>query len=112
MLSPFVGALATVTHTSRRLSGLFAVGVLAAQSAACGAPPLEPRLPDPGAPHFTVMSYNIELGAKGEPSTLKSIGDIGADLVGLQEVTPEAEAWLRDTYAELYPYQLYQAKGG
>jgi len=105
-------ALTAVTLSSPRLGAMVAVGFLAALSGACGEPPLAPRPPDPGAPHFTVMSYNIELGAKREPSTLQSIGYIDADLVGLQEVTPEAEAWLRVAYAEQYPYQLYQSKGG
>jgi endonuclease/exonuclease/phosphatase family metal-dependent hydrolase len=101
-------------RASQRSTVLAAVAVssLAALSNACGQPPLESRQPDPGAPHFTVMSYNIELGAKHEPSTLESIGEIDADIVGLQEVTPEAETWLRATYAEQYPYQLYQSKGG
>jgi endonuclease/exonuclease/phosphatase family metal-dependent hydrolase len=58
------------------------------------------------------MSYNIELGAAGEPSTLDAIGEIDADLVCLQEVTPEAEAELRARYAEEYPYQLFKSKGG
>lgn len=104
-------ALHALPRCRRALAGV-TVFTLATLSSACGQPPLKPRAPDPGAPHFTVMSYNIELGAKHEPSTLESIGDLDADIVGLQEVTPEAEAWLRDAYAEQYPYQLYQAKGG
>jgi endonuclease/exonuclease/phosphatase family metal-dependent hydrolase len=58
------------------------------------------------------MSYNIELGAAGAVTTLESIGTLDADIVGLQEVTPQAEAWLRAAYVEQYPYQLYQSKGG
>jgi hypothetical protein len=58
------------------------------------------------------MSYNIELGAAGAAETLESIGALDADVVGLQEVTPEAEASLRATYAAQYPHQLYQSKGG
>jgi hypothetical protein len=38
------------------------------------------------------MSYNIELGAAGETSTLEAIGHLDADVVALQEVTPQAEA--------------------
>lgn len=81
-------------------------------ASACAEPELRPRPPSDGAPHFTVMSYNIELGAQDEASTLDSIGRIGADIVCLQEVTPAAEAALRTIYAEEYPYQLFQARGG
>jgi endonuclease/exonuclease/phosphatase family metal-dependent hydrolase len=79
---------------------------------ACGEPPLMPRQPSDGAPHFTVMSYNIELGAAGAAATLDGIGALDADIVCLQEVTPEAEASLRATYAVQYPHQLFQSKGG
>lgn len=58
------------------------------------------------------MSYNIELGAAGAGSTLDAIGEIDADIVCLQEVTPEAEQSLRASYGEQYPYQLYKSKGG
>lgn len=81
-------------------------------ASACGQPQLEARPPSDGAPHFTVMSYNIELGAAGAADTLEAIGALDADVVALQEVTPQAESWLRAAYAEQYPYQLYQSKGG
>jgi endonuclease/exonuclease/phosphatase family metal-dependent hydrolase len=86
--------------------------VLAPFAVACGQPPLTPRPPSDGAPHFTLMSYNIELGAAGEQATLDSIGLLDADVVALQEVTHEAEAWLRAAHAERYPNQLYKSKGG
>src|SRR5688572_5048718 len=81
-------------------------------SAACGEPPLRPRAPSEGAPHFTVLSYNIELGAIGESDTLDAIGTLDADIVCLQEVTPTSEVVLRADYAARYPYQLYKSKGG
>src|SRR4051812_18200741 len=86
--------------------------VFLALFAACGEPPLRPRPPREGAPHFTIMSYNIELGAAGSPRSLEGLDDLKADIVCLQEVTPAAEAQLRLAYAELYPYQLYKSKGG
>src|SRR4051812_42542219 len=83
--------------------------IILAVCAACGQPPLRPRPPSEGAPHFTVMSYNVELGAEDSP---KSLENLEADIVCLQEVTPAAEVRLRATYAERYPYQLYKSKGG
>ena len=58
------------------------------------------------------MTYNIELGAKGEASTLDSIGAVNADIACLQEVTPAAELAMRERFTELYPYQLFEPQGG
>jgi len=85
---------------------------LAVIAGGCGEPPLQPRPPSEGAPHFTVMTYNIELGAKGESRTLDGIGAVDADIACLQEVTPASELLMRERYADLYPYQLFQSKGG
>jgi len=87
------------------LSSIFAI-------TACGEPLLRPRPPSEGAPHFTVMSYNIEIGGAGEPENLDAIGTVDADIVCLQEVTPESEVELRSLYAERYPYQLFKPQGG
>jgi vancomycin resistance protein VanJ len=92
--------------------GVIAGGVIAGSVVGCGEPPLRPRPPSEGAPHYTVMSYNIELGAEGAPRTLQGIGTTDADIVCLQEVTPAAEAALKASYSEQYPYQLFQSKGG
>src|SRR3954471_14927197 len=78
-------------------------------AAGCGEPPLHPTQPSEGAPHFTVMSYNIELGAVDGPETLTEIGKLAPDIACLQEVTPDSEIILRDRYAALYPYQLFQS---
>jgi endonuclease/exonuclease/phosphatase family metal-dependent hydrolase len=58
------------------------------------------------------MSYNVELGAEGERSSLDDFDAMDADIVCLQEVTPAAEVTLRTEYADAYPYQLYKSKGG
>jgi endonuclease/exonuclease/phosphatase family metal-dependent hydrolase len=78
----------------------------------CGQPPLSPSEPTEGAPHFRIGSYNVEIGAEDDPGNLDVVGDIGAEIFALQEVTPAAEARLRVMYAEQYPHQLYQSKGG
>jgi len=86
--------------------------VVALGATGCGEPPLRPSEPTEGAPHFRVASYNVELGAEDEPGNLDVVGALGAEIISLQEVTPWAEARLRSLYADLYPYQLYQSKGG
>lgn len=76
--------------------------------AGCGERPLEPRDPTPGVPHYVFQTYNVEAGDDGDPATIDAIGKGNADIVCLQETTPEFEAVLRPRYADEYPYQLYQ----
>lgn len=75
---------------------------------ACGERPLEPREPTPGVPHYTIQSYNVESGDEDDPGTVAAVGKNHADIVCLQETTPEFELVLRERYADEYPYQLYQ----
>jgi vancomycin resistance protein VanJ len=84
---------------------------LALVTAGCVEAPREPREPSQGAPHFTVMSYNIELGSV-DSATLAAIGSANADVVALQEVTPEASRVIQEVYGEQYPYQLHRPTGG
>jgi endonuclease/exonuclease/phosphatase family metal-dependent hydrolase len=59
-----------------------------------------------------VMSYNIEFHSAGEPRTLEAIGAQQADVVAMQEVTFDMQPLIQARYADLYPYQLYQASTG
>src|SRR6185295_15464138 len=93
-----------------RMREFFALAALGAL--ACGKPPLQPSDPTPGAPHFTVMTYNVEFHSAGKVSTLDAIGAKQPDVVALQEMTPGMEAEIRETYAELYPFQLFDSAGG
>lgn len=74
---------------------------------ACGERPLEPRDPTPGAVHFVVKTYNVEVGDEGRSATIDAVGSGNPDLVCLQETSPAFEAVLRERYADQYPYQLY-----
>jgi endonuclease/exonuclease/phosphatase (EEP) superfamily protein YafD len=77
----------------------------------CGQPPLEPRDPTPGVPHFTIATYNILSGQAGDESTLETIGATHADIICLEEITPEWERAVRDRYATEYPNMLFYAEG-
>jgi endonuclease/exonuclease/phosphatase family metal-dependent hydrolase len=74
----------------------------------CGARPLEPRDPDPGAFHFRIESYNVLDEASGNPYTLWAIGIPDAEIVCLQEITPEWQAAIEQRYASRYPYRLFK----
>jgi endonuclease/exonuclease/phosphatase family metal-dependent hydrolase len=78
-------------------------------SLACGERPLEPRDPTPGVPHYVVKSYNIRAGDHGLSGTVSAIGAGKADVIFLQEVTPQWEDVIRSTYTERYPHQLFKA---
>lgn len=81
-------------------------------TSACGPVPLEPRDPDPGAAHFTVQTFNVEFLHSGDEATIEAVGHANADIVCLQEVTPDWELVLRDRYGEQYPSMLFRSKGG
>lgn len=90
-----------------RLIGL----LLVVACAGCGERPLEPREPTPGVAHFTIATYNILDKASRDPGTVEAVGAVGADIVCLQEVTPEWEAILRVRYRERYPHMLFYPSG-
>jgi hypothetical protein len=63
-------------------------------------------------PHFTVASFNLYFPASDDPSTIEAVGETGADVVFLQEVSPRWQSVLDQRYRELYPHQLFAAAGG
>jgi endonuclease/exonuclease/phosphatase family metal-dependent hydrolase len=77
----------------------------------CGQPPLSPRDPTPGVPHFTIATFNVEATHWSDPATVAAVGATGADVICLQEVTGEWEDVLRRTYSEKYPHMLYRPGG-
>jgi endonuclease/exonuclease/phosphatase family metal-dependent hydrolase len=77
----------------------------------CGEAPMQPREPTPGVPHFTIATYNIEADKFADEPTIRAIGDLGVDILCLQEVGEEWERVLRARYADRYPYMLFFAQG-
>jgi endonuclease/exonuclease/phosphatase family metal-dependent hydrolase len=78
---------------------------------ACGERPLTPRDPTPGVPHFTIATYNVEDIRSSDPETVAAVGEIGANILCLQEVTDDWAKVLRQTYSARYPYMLYRPGG-
>ncbi len=81
---------------------------LALALSACATAPLAPRSPAPGAASYTVESYNVECGKHEDKTIIEAVGAGDADIVCLQETTPQYEAALRPRYAARYPHQLYR----
>jgi endonuclease/exonuclease/phosphatase (EEP) superfamily protein YafD len=89
-----------------------AFGILAAFAAACATPSRQPRAPAAGTPSFEVMTYNVNFGIAGDPSTLSAIKGEQADLVVLQETTPEWEESLRAELSDEYPHMAFRHAAG
>ena len=60
-----------------------------------------------GAPQVKVMTFNVNYGIAGDPSTIQAIAGAGADLVFLQETTPAWERTLRASLSKTYPHMAF-----
>jgi endonuclease/exonuclease/phosphatase family metal-dependent hydrolase len=76
--------------------------------AACSRPARRPRAPTPGRAHLSVMTYNVNFGIAGDPSTIDVIRDGDADLVFLQETTEDWETSLRTELGATYPHMQFR----
>jgi endonuclease/exonuclease/phosphatase (EEP) superfamily protein YafD len=95
----------------RRLSYLVVSGALlgAILSVTCSsAPPRTARAPGPNQPTLTVMTYNVNYGLAGDESTLAAIENERADLVLLQETTPDWELVLRERFGARYEHMAFR----
>lgn len=82
-----------------------ALGFIAVTAAlGCGSSPREPQMPAPGTPVLRIMTYNVNYGIAGDPSTLETIADEDADAVFIQESTEPWEQALRQRLGDRYPH--------
>ena len=75
---------------------------------ACSGPERAARAPRPGRPHVTVMTYNVNFGLAGYAEALDLIAGADADLVLLQETTPEWETAIRARLGRRYPHMAFR----
>jgi endonuclease/exonuclease/phosphatase family metal-dependent hydrolase len=80
--------------------------------AACGPDVLEPRDPTPGVPHFKIATYNVLSTMPHDEPTVATVGATDADVLCLQEVTPEWRGVLVERYSADYPYMLFREHTG
>lgn len=66
----------------------------------------------PEGPHFGILTYNINWGAPGPQATAIIIRESGAEIVCLQETTPEWEHYLRANLASEYPFMEFRLSEG
>ncbi len=88
------------------------LALLSAAFCGCGAEPLSPRDPDPGAFHFVVQTYNLFNEGNGHPATLATVAEADADVVCLQETTAAWRDAIESRYAQKYPYRAFKVDPG
>lgn len=71
----------------------------------------DPEPPPDGAALVTVLTYNLGNGLATPEKLIPVLRSSGADLIGLQEVTPETETALATGLADLYPYRAVYGLG-
>ncbi len=86
-------------------SSLLLVALLEACS---GGAARAPRLPTPGRPTLSVMTYNLNYGLAGDREALDAVAEASADVVLLQETTPEWERALRARLSQRYASMAFR----
>jgi endonuclease/exonuclease/phosphatase family metal-dependent hydrolase len=90
----------------------FLLFLVAPLLAGCPERPLTPRGPSPGATHFTIQTFNVEISDDADPETIAAVGASDADVLCLQEVTPRWQATLVERYGARYPYAAWHVERG
>ena len=71
----------------------------------------DPDPPPAGAAEVVVLTYNLGNGLATPEKLIPVLRSSGADIIGLEEVTPETELALSSGLADLYPYQALYGMG-
>ena len=76
--------------------------------------PEAPAAQGSGSPTMTVLTWNLELGSKAAATSVGGIVAMDADLVALQELSPDVAAAIGadPTLTARYPYRILQADDG
>lgn len=71
----------------------------------------ELRVAPEGSTEVTAMTYNLGNGLAGPDEVIPFIEESGADIIGLQEVSPEVANAIENNLAETYPHQVVYGLG-
>lgn len=61
---------------------------------------------------ITVATFNVSHPASSDPETVEAVGQTGADVIFLQEVTPSWREVLERRYGSEYPHRSFAVAGG
>lgn len=61
---------------------------------------------------FTLATFNVYFPAADDPETVAAVGETGADVVLMQEISPRWRDVLERRYAAVYPYRAFAPAGG
>ncbi len=78
----------------------------------CAHPPRVARAPKVNEPTLEVMTFNVNFGIPGDAATVALIEQSTAELVVLQETTPEWEAATRAGLTKRWPHQQWVHSAG
>jgi len=82
---------------------------VAAAPIACGTGQAAKR--QPAGAHFSLMTYNVNFGRSGAPETAAAIRETDADVVCLQETSPQWREYLDAELKDQYPHERYRHYG-
>src|SRR5688500_2289854 len=97
----------TGTATLLLISAIFAPG--------CASRPAASVPAQSAPPDFSVLTYNVNFAAPRPDLAVRAVADAGADIVCLQETTPQWEAVMREGVGQLSPHMHFHhepAAGG
>lgn len=84
-------------------------------AAGCASRPAVATGAQAAAPDFSIVTYNVNFAAPRPDLAVRAVADAGADVVCLQETTPQWEAALREGLGGQYPHMYFRhepAAGG
>ena len=62
----------------------------------------------PTGPTLSVLTYNVNFGMPGAEQAVAAIAEADADVVCLQETTPEWQRWIRRRLGGRYPHRRFR----
>jgi endonuclease/exonuclease/phosphatase (EEP) superfamily protein YafD len=71
-----------------------------------------PAAIDPATPRVSVMTFNVNFALADDPATLAAVAQQNADIVFLQETTPQWERGLRSRCGAEYPHVQFHHDAG